>query len=78
VEIELVDYDADITNTAAHYCKLHRSTGVTNPVTVSSGVTFNADNDPESIAIALDGDGITEGSERWRSYNCNTDRRNIC
>ena len=56
------DYDADITNTQLTIAA-SQIVGVTNPVTLSSGVTFNADNDPESIAIALDGDGITEGSE---------------
>lgn len=56
------DYDANITNTELTIAS-SQITGVSNPVTISSGVTFNADNDTESLSIAADGDGIIEGSE---------------
>jgi hypothetical protein len=58
----IVDYDANITNTLLTIAS-SQIIGVSNDVSVSSGVVFNAHNDPESIDIALDGDGITEGSE---------------
>ncbi|ALO16124.1 hypothetical protein L21SP5_02500 [Salinivirga cyanobacteriivorans] len=57
-----VDYDTDITNVQLTIASSQIG-GVSNPVTITSGVTFNADNDPESIAIATDPDGIDEAAE---------------
>lgn len=56
------DYDDDILNTELRI-QIGQIVDVATQVIVNSGVTFNAIDDDESIVIALDGDGITEGSE---------------
>ncbi len=55
-----VDYDADITNMEIRIAA-GEIDSYSNQAIINSGVTFNADIDAESITIATDPDGITEG-----------------
>lgn len=62
------DYDSNISN-AELRIQVGQIVDVSTQVIVNTGVVFNANDDDETITIALDGDGIAEGSEHGEVIN---------